>query len=492
MHKAMPKAEAQAAEIDHLRRSLRQAGENQAQLRHLLHEALRLHDKLKGKYRRLRAALKRAVTAKDGLKARLRRLTAPAAADADLRKALGRSRRQKTALNAATKENTRLRRTVARLRRRTGKQETEIAKLRATRAVLSKALHGRKSEMRERPGTGRPRGQVRGAPGHGRTPRPGIEERVEEHDPPKAARVCAGCGKPYAAVGADKSALLEIDVKAHRRVIRRGRWRRTCDCASSPAEVSAPPVPRLFPNTSYGVSVWSRVLYERYACLRPLKRVGAWFDDQGLPVAAGTLADSVPRFVPLFEPLAEAILAHQAEAALRHADETGWRVQELRGEGRSGRAWLWASVTEDSACFHIDPSRSAEAALRLFGELVAGTVVVCDCYSAYKKLERLLGGLVILQFCWVHVRRDFIQCAAGQTDLTGWCEAWLANGSRRSTASMRSGSATTPPAPSARTRRTTRRRQRWRRRSTTCSRAPGGNSPRCRAMPAKRRRCARW
>ena len=421
MHKAMPKAEARAAEIDHLRKSLRQAGENQAQLRHLLHEALRLHDKLKGKYRRLRAALKRAVTAKDGLKARLRRLTVPAAADADLRKALGRSRRQKTALNAATKENTRLRRTVARLRRRTGKQETEIAKLRATRAVLSKALHGRKSEMRERPGTGRPRGQVRGAPGHGRTPRPGIEE----HDPPKAARVCAGCGKPYAAVGADESALLEIDVKAHRRVIRRGRRRRTCDCASSPAEVSAAPVPRLFANTSCGVSVWSRVLYERHVCLRPVKRVGAWLGDQGLPVAAGTLAASVPRFVPLFEPLAEAILAHQAEAALRHADETGWRVQELRGEGRSARAWLWTSVGDDAVYFHIDPSRSAEAARTLLGELRAGTVIVCDRYSAYKRLERLLDGTVTLRFCWSHQRRDFIQCAAGQTDLTGWCEAWL-------------------------------------------------------------------
>ena len=168
LRKAMPEAEAQAAEIERLRKSLWQSDDNQAQLRHLLHEALRLHDKLKGRYRRLRIALKRSVTAKDGLKARLRRVTAPAAADAELRKALRRSRRQKTALNAVTKENARLRRTVKRLRRRIGKQETVIAKHRATRAVLSKALHGRRSEKRERPGTGRPRGQVQGAPG----PRP--------------------------------------------------------------------------------------------------------------------------------------------------------------------------------------------------------------------------------------------------------------------------------------------------------------------------------
>ena len=425
LRKAVPGAKAQTAEIDRLRKSLWKSYDDQARLRHLPHEALRLHDKLKGRYRRLRAALKRSVAAKEGLKVRLRRATAPAAADAELRKALRRSRHQKTALNAVTKENARLRRTVRRLRRRTGTRETEIAKLRATRAVLSKALYGRRSEMRERSGSGRPRGQVRGAPGHGRTPRPGLEERVEEHNPPDEARICAGCGKPYAAVGAEESALVEIEVRAHRRVIRRGRWRRTCGCASSPAEVSAPPVPRLFPNTSYGTSVWSRVLYERYACLRPVQRVGAWLSDQGLPVSAGTLADSAPRFEPLFEPLAEAIRAHQNESAPRQADETGWRVQALRGEGRSGRARLWASVTEDSACFHIDASRSAEAAQRLLGDLAPGTVIVCDRHSAYKKLARLLGGMVILQFCWAHCRRDVIECAAGQPRLAGWCRAWL-------------------------------------------------------------------
>ena len=93
----------------------------------------------------------------------------------------------------------------------------------------------------------------------------------------------------------------------------------------------------------------------------------------------------------LFEPVAEAILAHQNEAALRHADETTWRVQALREEGRSSRAWLWTSVSNDAVYFHIDPSRSAEAAHKLFAEAVLYTVIVCDRYSAYKRLARLLG-----------------------------------------------------------------------------------------------------
>ena len=74
----------------------------------------------------------------------------------------------------------------------------------------------------------------------------------------------------------------------------------------------------------------------------------------GLPISPGTLAGSVPRFVPLFEPVADAILAHQNNAALRHADETTWRVQALREAG-GRRAWLWISVGHDAVYFHIDP-----------------------------------------------------------------------------------------------------------------------------------------
>ena len=53
------------------------------------------------------------------------------------------------------------------------------------------------------------------------------------------------------------------------------------------------------------------------------------------------------------------------------------------------------------------------------------TVIVCDRYSAYKKLARLLGGVVTLAFCWSHMRRDFIECAAGQVKLTQWCQGWI-------------------------------------------------------------------
>ncbi len=104
------------------------------------------------------------------------------------------------------------------------------------------------------------------------------------------------------------SSVIEIAVKADVRRIVRPRYRRGCDCPSSPPQAIAPPPARLFPGTPHGISVWARILYERFACFRPLRQVAAWMTDQGLAIAPGTMADSMRRFLPLFAPLAVSLV----------------------------------------------------------------------------------------------------------------------------------------------------------------------------------------
>ena len=128
----------------------------------------------------------------------------------------------------------------------------ELDKLRSTRSVHSKALYGSRSERQKKPGTGRKRGQQRGAAGHGRTQRPGLGKKKETREPPEDARVCPRCGKPYAANGERCTTLFEIDVEAYENTIVRPRYRRTCDCASAPREVTAPPVTRLSRRSAHG------------------------------------------------------------------------------------------------------------------------------------------------------------------------------------------------------------------------------------------------
>ena len=384
-----------------------------------------------------------------------------------------------------------LRLEVAAQRARIGELEAELAKVRATKAVHAKARFGRKSERRERAGSDRPRGQRAGAAGHGRTPRPGLEKRAEVHNPAADERVCSDCGKPYVANGSDTSELIEVSVKAHTRVIARPRWRRSCDCAAAPPEVSAPPVARLFANTPYGTSVWARFLYERYACLRPLNRVADWLTGQGLAISAGTLADGARRLAPLFEPLSAAILARQNEARLRQGDETAWRIRALGEAGGSSRAWLWIGVCEDAVYFHVDPSRSAAAAARLFGDAAPGTVLVCDRYSAYKKLGRELGDRLTLAFCWVHARRDFIKCAAGNEALADWERRWIGriarlyrlNGARLEQHGAGLDAGSSEPGVRGGASRTGARARAIVRGGATGTRRPPGRGPRGRAAP---------
>ena len=58
--------------------------------------------------------------------------------------------------------------------------------------------------------------------------------------------------------------------------------------------------------------------------------------------------------------------------------------------------------------FRLDPSRSHEVPEGHFAG-ATGVVLMVDRYSAYKAMAQVALGDVILVFCWVHVRRDFVK-----------------------------------------------------------------------------------
>ena len=169
---------------------------------------------LKSRVWDLEVALREAAIRKQELEAEL-------AARLPLPVAFKRLRNQDKTIESLRKKTARLgeanerqRRKINALRSRNRVLEARIAKLHSSRSVLSKALYGRKSEKQKRPGTGRKRGQQRGAPGHGRTQRPGLKEKKERRTPPKDARICSCCGKPYVANGERSTSLIEIEVEA--------------------------------------------------------------------------------------------------------------------------------------------------------------------------------------------------------------------------------------------------------------------------------------
>ena len=118
-----------------------------------------------------------------------------------------------------------------------------------TRALQNK-LFGRKSEKSSRSdrsnelfdpeevtAVAKRRGAQLGCVGHGRRDYSHLPVEEEFVSLPEGALLCPICGKPAAMMSdTEDSEVLEIDVRAHRRRIRRQRYRATCNCDPTRSE----------------------------------------------------------------------------------------------------------------------------------------------------------------------------------------------------------------------------------------------------------------
>ena len=311
----------------------------------------------------------------------------------------------------------------------------DVALKDATIKDLRRRLFGKKSEKRsplpseKDKGAGdgeskRKRGQQPGSPGHGRTQRPTLPVVVEQLDLTDGQSACAHCGLPYRRTPAldEQSEVIEVQVRAYTRRITRCTYTRNpgCCCDNTPAVISAPPPARLIERSPYAVSFWVEVLLGKYRYGQPSNRLLQDLADQDLPVSPGTLAGGLQRLSGLFEPLLEALYCKQMSEQLFHNDETRWEVfVEL--EGKVGTRWyLWLTRSTSVVFYCIDPSRSAAVPGAHFAGLQGPrAIIVCDRYSAYKKLARLADN-ILLAFCWAHVRRDFLEAGRALPALEPW------------------------------------------------------------------------
>jgi transposase len=273
----------------------------------------------------------------------------------------------------------------------------------------------------------RPRGQQRGHPGHGRRDHRHLPATAQTADLPPGQRHCSTCGQPFAPWGSDPhvSTVLEVTVRAHRRLIRRRRYRPTCTCGSHPDLITAPPPPRLLPNSPLGVSVWVLVLLDKYAFGRPTYRLLAQLRLHGLDLALGTLTDGLRRLLPLFEPLDAALRAHVRAQRHWQGDETRWQVFAST-EGKVGyQWWLWLVLSAEVAVFTLAAGRTHDVPEGVLGDDARG-IFNADRFTAYPAMKQVKAGQVTLALCWAHQRRDFIEAERGRPELNAWASAWLA------------------------------------------------------------------
>ena len=292
--------------------------------------------------------------------------------------------------------------------------------LRAQLRMREQQLFGKKSEAGGVPGgpatpaaptPKKPRGQQPGKPGPRRRDHSRLPAAEEIIDLPDGERHCPGCGSPFLPFpGTEDGEILEVEVKAHRRVYRRKRYRPACACGCNPGIVTAPPPDKLIPKSTLGVSIWAEVLLDKYLFYRPTCRLLEDWKTHGLDLPLGTLTDGLRRLPPLFEPIHQALIERNQKQARWHADETRW-MAFATVEGKVGHRWtLWAFHPEEAVVFVLDQGRAHDVPEDHLGPVEEGILSV-DRYSAYKAMAQVKDGKILLAFCWAHVRRDFLGAA---------------------------------------------------------------------------------
>jgi transposase len=224
--------------------------------------------------------------------------------------------------------------------------------------------------------------------------------------------------------GTEEGEILELDVRAYRRVYRRRRYRPACRCDGRPRLLTAPPPPKLIPKSHFGVSVWVTLLLDKFPFGRPTYRLLEELRGHGLHLAAGTLTEGLQRLLPLFEPVYEALVSQSRQADHWHADETRWLVF-VSLPGKVGHRWyLWAFLRATAVVFVLAPGRSHEVPEEHLGAAATGILNV-DRYRAYKALPQVKNGQIRLAFCWAHQRRDFLEVVASWPSEATWAQGWV-------------------------------------------------------------------
>jgi transposase len=327
----------------------------------------------------------------------------------------------------------------ARLLERVQRLEKELEQLRGENRKLQDRLFGRKSEKQPgktdrcndladpaQPSTKRSRGQQKGQPGPQRRDHSHLPAKDDFVDLPEAERLCRNCGQPFAQMNdTEDSEQIEIDVKAHRRVIKRRRYRPTCQCGGCWRIFTAPAVPKLIPKGRYGISVWVEILLDKFLSYRPTQRLLHHWQTLGLDLPLGTVTDGLRRLEPLFTPVYQALIERNRQSVYNQADETRWLVFISQENKDNYRWWLWLHLGEDTAVYRLDPSRSRKVPEEHYPKDRDGIYLLVDRYSSYKAMMQVKSGSILLVFCWAHVRRDFVEVGKGWEELKDWALQWL-------------------------------------------------------------------
>ena len=132
--------------------------------------------------------------------------------------------------------------------------------------------------------------------------------------------------------------------------------------------------------------------------LTPLQRF--FSEVMALPISRGWLHESGVALGNHLRPAWEDLSTQIRTADVLNLDETGF--------GRKDRDWIWVALSARTVLFHFTDTRAARVLTSLLPADYSG-VIGTDRYGAYNALKAAAR-----QFCWAHLRREFIALGESQ------------------------------------------------------------------------------
>lgn len=164
-------------------------------------------------------------------------------------------------------------------------------------------------------------------------------------------------------------------------------------CRNCKKEITVTPT-GIIPGSRVGLNLLMQVLVWKYLCRIPLNIIVTLLAiTYDLHISQGTLVLFLKRTSQYFGKPYKEILKEVRSSPVKHADETGWRVN-----GQNN--WCWAFLKEDAVYYTIEETRGKGVPEKIFKNCHPDDVLVRDDYAGYKKLP------FIHQSCWAHMLRE--------------------------------------------------------------------------------------
>ena len=151
------------------------------------------------------------------------------------------------------------------------------------------------------------------------------------------------------------------------------------------------------PNSRFGLRVMLLVVFMKMGLALPSQKIIKMLEAQyNLTISDGEIYKMLEQVAQAFGSYYKELQQKIRDAAVKHLDETGWRIN-----GKSH--WLWIFINKEVALYVVRKQRSSSVPIKVLGKQ-KDKFIVNDRYNSYNVLAKKTKCK--LQICWAHLLRN--------------------------------------------------------------------------------------